>query len=175
MPVQHILLAETFPCISHLYCNLLFMVDLRVWEPFCWAWKAFKGQNHLFNFPTHLLPQHPSFQRENIRKFGESDAVHKPVSIRKVSYPAGHGVQPLVPAFQLSFLSGNPDFRGRKSPNDPCTYHWKNGGCLKKGVYLTCMASSLHLYSPTAHVTNNDGYYRRAMWDAHWEGKLLFL
>lgn len=74
--------------------------------------------------------------------------VPKPVSIRKVSYPAGHGVQPLVPVFQLSFLSGNPDFKGRKSPNDPCTYHYKNGGCLKKRVFTLHVWLHFSTYIP---------------------------
>lgn len=108
--------------------------------------RPLNGQNHLFTFSTHLLPCLPSFQRENIRKFGHSDVVPKPVSMSKVYYAAGNGVQPLVPVFRLSFLSGNPDFKGRKTPNDPCTCHCKNGGCLRKGCYLMCMASFLHLF-----------------------------
>lgn len=46
--------------------------------------RPLKGQNHLFTLSTHLLPHHPSFQRDNIRKFGDSDVVSKPVLIRKV-------------------------------------------------------------------------------------------
>jgi len=87
--------------------------------------RPLKGQNHLFTLSTHLLPHHPSIQRDNIRKFGDSDVVSKPVLIRKVYYTAGNDVQPLVPVFHLSFLSGNPDFKGRKSPNDACTNHYK--------------------------------------------------
>lgn len=110
----------------------------------------FKGQNHLFTFSTHLLPHLPSFQKENTRKFRDSDVVPKPVSMRKVSYAAGNGEQPLVPVFQLSFLSGNPESKGRKTPNDPCTGHCKKCWLLKKGVTLSVW---LHfsIYPSSAH------------------------
>lgn len=53
----------------------------------------------------------------------------------------------------------------------------KNGSCLNKGCYLTCMVH-FSTYSSTAHVTNNDGWtviVGLAVWDAHWEMKHLFL
>jgi len=53
---QHILLVETFPCISHLYRNLLLMVDLWVWAQFCCVCKAFKR----IEPPLHLLHPSPS-------------------------------------------------------------------------------------------------------------------
>lgn len=116
----------------------------------------FKGQNHL---STHLLPRLPSFQRENTRKFGDSDVVPKALSMRKVSYAAGNGVQPLVPVFQLSFLSGNPESKGRKTPNDPCTGHCKKWWLLKKGVTL-CERLHFSTHLSSARFTNSGSCYR---------------
>lgn len=133
-----------------------------------------KGLNHLFTFSTHLLPHIPSFQRENTRKFGDWDVVPKPLSTRKVSCAAGNGVQPLVPVFQLSFLSGNPESKGRKAPNDPCTGHCKEWWLLKNDVTL-CVWLHFSTYPSSVHFTNSGSCYRLALWDGHWGMKCLFL
>lgn len=129
--------------------------------------RPLKGQNHLFTFSTYLLPCLSSFQRQNIRKFGDSDVVSKPVSVRKVYCAAGSGVQPLVPVFQLSFLSGNPDLKGRNTPNDPCTCHCKKWWLLKKRVlpYMHGFISPpIPLLCMLQIMTAITGL---AVWDAH--------
>lgn len=129
--------------------------------------RPLKGQNHLFTFSTHLLSRLPSFQRENIRKCGDSVVVPKPVSMRKVYYAAGNGVQPLVPLFQLSFLSGNPDFKGRKTPNDPCTCHCEKRWLLKKRVlpYVHGFISPPFPLVPMLQIMT--AITGLAVWDAH--------
>lgn len=126
-----------------------------------------KGRNHLFTSSTHPLAHVPFFQKENLRKFGGSDVVPKPVSMRKVFCATGNGVQPLIPVFQLSFLSGNADFKGRKTPNDPCTYHCEKWWLLKKRV-LTYVRGLISPPIPLLHILQvMTAVTGLVAWDAH--------
>ena len=95
--------------------------------------------------------------------------------MRKVYHAAGNGVQPLVPVFQLSFLSGSPDCKGRKPPTDPCTCHCKRWWLLKKRVlpymhgFISPPIPLLCMLQIMIAITG------LAVWDAHWEMKRLLL